>query len=717
MILHAADWAKYPKAVPHWETKNQSFLKMVARYRLLGIQNCLFPLALLQPHLKDVDPHDPTLSDEMKMSIWTEVVHNPWYFLREVVRVPAGDSIPYIANRGNIALTWLFLNHIDTFLIQPRQTGKSVSTDCLMIWLMYFACHNVDITLITKDHNLRSKNIARLKEIRDEVPDYLIVKDKSDLDNTEGLTYNSRKMAYRAFVPRSSAKDAAKVGRGGTSPIMHFDEPPYQNHIGVTFPSATGSMNNARLNAERLNKPYGVILTTTAGKIDDRDGKYVYDMLTAAAPWTERFLDAGDIPQLNQMIGAMCQGPAIRVNCTFSHRQLGYTDEWLWQTMARNEIRGEDADRDYMNRWTNGTGSNPVNGETLARLAKHEREPDHVQMYKGGYVMNWYVPKDKIEAVMANGQFIMGLDTSDAIGRDGIAAYVIDTRDLSLVCCGTFNRTNIYVWISWLGQFLITHRNITLIPEKKSSAQTIIDGLITILDAAGEDPFRRIFNQVVQNRERYEDDLRAMQHAPRRRQLYETHKQLFGFNTSADTRTTLYVDVMQAALEEAAHVVRDAAIISEFRGLVVKNGRVDHQTGGHDDRIVSWLLANWLLLHGRNLSYYGINTKSIRSLVVKNADSVTVADQLKSVRDKQLRNQIDELSTKLAEAEHDSVAMRLELQLRNLMSRVRHDNSAYESIQEIIDGAAMRRKERGRRQRSDELPTRPLYQNGTRMVS
>lgn len=48
---------------------------------------------------------------------------------------------------------------------------------------------------------------------------------------------------------------------------------------------------------------------------------------------------------------------------------------------------------------------------------------------------------------------------------------------------------------------MLKYRNSTLVIERRYNAQTIIDYLLLKLPEAGEDPFKRMFNQVVQKRE------------------------------------------------------------------------------------------------------------------------------------------------------------------------------------------------------------------------
>jgi len=145
----------------------------------MGVKNHLFHLALLNPELEHVDPFDPHLTFETKNMIRMEAQFNPWYFFREIVRVPpqAGPNpVPLRANRGNISLYWSFFNHIDYALVQIRQTGKSVTADCLMAGLMYVFSSNTMMGLFTKDDALRRSNVDRIKRVRDFLPGYIYTK-------------------------------------------------------------------------------------------------------------------------------------------------------------------------------------------------------------------------------------------------------------------------------------------------------------------------------------------------------------------------------------------------------------------------------------------------------------------------------------------------------------------------------------------------------------
>lgn len=691
MILHENDMYLWPNAIYDTQTKNTSFLNYARMLYRMGVKNYRFCLVLTQPELQGVDPYDPHLDTITKIKIWNECCINPWYLLREVARVKGSR---YKANRGNMALMWLFFNHIDLFLIQPRQTGKSVAVDWLMIWLIYFSSmRESTIQLITKDASLRTDNVTRMKGFIDGMPQFLFVHSKGDPDNTEELGYEEHQMRYVGKVPRQSPADAEKVGRGATSEVIQFDEAPYINHIKIIVQAALGATTAARERAIENGTPYGILYTTTAGKVDSRDGSFVYGMLCNAAPWTEMFFDAGSQKILEELICNQLGSPAPLVNVTLSHRQLGYTDEWLWETMARNKAYGDAAERDYLNRWTNGTGTNPISIKTLEKINGSLKEPEWVEITPENYIINWYIPKDKIGQYMAQNKTVIGLDTSDAIGRDGIDMVMMDIATMRPVATGSYNQTSIVKWISFFANLMVRYPNTIWIPERKSSAQSIIDGVVEILHAAGFNPFERIFNVLTQDKDKYEKDFLRSRHPVEIERMFETHKSSFGFNTTGKTRDLLYVQVLNTILEDAADGIMDNKIITEMSGLITKNGRIDHAGGAHDDSIVAYLLAGWFIIYGKNLEEYGIDPKDVRCQVGSNKeDTRTIAEIMEEERMNEARERINELIDLLGEADSEFAIVRAEQEIQYLMSRLKGSSTiTAETVSELVEKARGKR--------------------------
>lgn len=707
MILFRDDWRRFPGAIVDYKTTNQSFLRMASLYREMGVQNCLFPLTLFQPELQGVDPHDEDLPNEIKIKIGLECRVNFWYFIREVVRIPpvAGPKpIPYIANRGNLALSWLFLNNLDTALIQPRQTGKSVSTDCVMVWLTYIGATNTTINLLTKDHTLRTKNVERLKKIRDYLPKFLVNISNRDSDNQTDLTCRRLDNSYLTAVAQNSESAANNLGRGLTSPVFQIDEGPFIRFIGTTLPAALAAGTAAREEAKLYDRPHGNIFTTTAGKKDDRDGRYMYDMIHNGAVWSEAFLDAGNKEDLHDKVKKSCKGRKVIVNCTFSHRQLGKTDEWLYEAISVTGATGEEADRDFFNVWTSGSQSSPLSVELNEIIRESEIDPVFNEINTSNYIIRWYQTAEQLQQTMSETTLVIGLDTSDAIGRDAIAMVIIDPRDLSVVGCATINETNLLRFSQFLGGFMVQYPKTVLIPERKSSAQAIIDSLIITLVSHQIDPFKRIYNTVVDNYTERKREYMEIQTPMARRDnaFYDRWKKVFGFNTTGASRDTLYGTVLQNAAKSSSHAIHDRTLSSEIRGLVVKNGRIDHSNDSHDDFVIAWLLANWMLTHSKNLAFYGLDPRSVMREVRASGKKVDPFEAHLEDQQRQLRQEIEEIYDLLIEARDEWSVVRYEKKLMALNAKLTTSETDATSIDGLLDQARKQREEKQRKKRMEQ---------------
>lgn len=723
MILYANDWKRFPTAFPDYNTKNESYVRLARIYKSMGIKNYAFMLALMTPALQGVDPYDPLLTTEQKAMIWQECRYNPWYFFREVLRIPVSGSADgeiFRANRGNIAAYWIFFNHIDVGLIQPRQTGKSISIDGLMIWIIYIAGFRSKVLMLTKDDKLRAENIDRLKEIRNLLPNYLVMVDKADTDNQNELTYNKLRNKYLTAVAQSSEANANKVGRGFTTPILHCDEGPFIKFIKAALGAALPGCTEARAQAERNNNPFGNIFTTTAGKKDDLDGMFMFQMFNDGTPWSEILFDAKDPVELLLLIETNRNNSdsAPFVNITMSHRQLGYTDAWLKNVIQRARQSKDASERDFLNVWTSGTQRSPLNSQLNELIRASEMDPLHTEIIDR-YILRWYMEESSISQFMENNHCVIGIDPSNAVGRDAIAMVMTDVSTLQTVAAGSYNETNLMKFADFVVSLLLKYPKTTLVIEvNHASGTAIVDYAILKLTALGVDPFTRIFNRIVDQDRLEEDGIREMLRRPvhyRPEKFYDHHKRHFGFITTSDTRTMFYSNLIVNSAKQAGHLVRDKTLSNEIRSLVEKNGRIDHVTSGHDDMVIAWLLSHWFVSNARNLAFYGIDRSTVLTSVSELGHQDTPEEILERNRQECFMAEIETLLEQLRESRDEILSMKLEHRLRFLQTLLK-DSAVTQAgnidalIQQTKDERNKRAKmqvhERGPQNRFRELTPR-----------
>ena len=687
--LYLSDWARFPEAMQQSNTSNASALRLATTLKRMGVRNHALVLLLIDPNLRNIDPHSETLTVSEMARIIVECKKNPWYYFREVARAPASSGAKdgrFIFTRGNFAMFWMFFNHITTVNIWPRQKGKSFCSDMMAIYLLNIGCRDTSMMLMTKDDQLRSTNIKRMRSISEALPDYIQKQGRMDTKNSHEFTVNSLGNHYKGFLPSSSSKRAYMVGRGHTCPIFFVDEPVYQTNIGISMPSAFTAGATVREIARAAGAPFGTIITTTAGKQDDKDGKFIYKYLRDAAIFSETFYD-----NLNEE--ALCKtvrtngGGKLRVNCTFNHRQLGSTDKQLQDAIDDIGVSGEDMLRDFYNVWTNGGISSPFALDIIDKLNASRSDPVWTQLDGDSYLTRWYVQESEANALMSGGKVVIGLDTSDAMGKDDIALVVREISTGKILAVGTYNTTSIITFARWLFEsWLLKYPKLVMIIERRSTGSSIIDYLLLMLHEEGRNPFKQLFNWVVDKQleqpMRFEEisDYTTNKH----KRLHISLKKYVGFATSgsgATSRAGLYSDTLMSCMETSAHNMFDAGLIEQLFGLSLKNNRIDHQLGGHDDIVIATLLTQWFLTKAQHLRSYRIDPLTVLTHVGIPGSGEDVEQEAK---DSAIRAEIDILLRSSKGVRSPLLVSRLQRQLHVLTSKLTTHDDFY-NIDKLLE--------------------------------
>lgn len=582
-------------------TPNRSFIRMYAILKGMGVKNNAFFLTLNDTDLLGVDPHNlKDDSKELKMRISFEAKTNPWYTLREIIRVPAiGGSVPFRLSRANLALCWAFFNHIDIMLVMPRQLGKSIASCSIFDMLIYVMGLNTAAAMLANSDKLRRENVNRVKDLRDGMPPWMIYKRVEDRNNSEGLSYSALNNRYLTFVAQPSKGGADSLGRGMTIPIQHWDEFAYFSNVDITYPVALNSTTAAIESARESGELYGNMLTTTAGKLNTKSGKYAHGLMCSSMLFSEHLYDTQDQVTLDKLVHENSKQGMLYAE--FNYKQLGKSDEWFQKVANRSGGDKLSVANELLNIWTRGGGSeDAVDHETLELLFKSKRSPKYTQNIDG-FIVRWYIDKSIVEGDGINQiPILLGMDPSEAIGRDATALVFMDARSMEVIGACACNTVNIIRIGLFIFNFLKSP-NYLFVPERNSTGVTIIDTLLLEMEKVNINPYRRIYNDIIQDRERFKNtDISRVS-------TVNSNRKHFGFRTTGSSkvgRDFLYNTVFFKALSHGSERIYDGTLINEISGLVSKNGRIDHQSDGHDDHVIAYILDAYVLFYGKNLHLY-----------------------------------------------------------------------------------------------------------------
>lgn len=692
MVLFQNDWEQYPDAIADTSTKNSSFMHYAGLLKTMGVENHLWPLQLLNPKLKGVNPRANDLSLVEMGLIAQECKSNYFYFIREVMIIPGSDereTVMFESNRGNMSMYWLYFNHVIPYVVMIRQSGKSFGMDTLDVWQLNIRLYFSNISLVTKDETLRSANMKRIKDIEETLPWYLKMRSPKDPANSEEYKVSRLKNVLRAHLANKSEKIARNLGRGLTDQITRFDELAYLFNIEISLPAALAAGVAARDRARRRGDPYGTILATTAGKKDDRDGSYAFKLLMDSAPWSESMMDCVDEEDLHKTVKSQSRTKDLMVIASFIHSQLGKSDEWLDRAVRESKATGEDAERDFGNRWTSGSLTSPLGPELSAVVRGSEMLDPYVDInHNFGYAVRWYVPEHQMNYIKDR-HTVLSLDTSDAIGRDDIGFILEDSQTGGIIAAADFNEINLFEFSKWIAEFLVKFPKCTLIPEARSSGRAMIDYIVIRLCELGIDPFTRIYNTVVQYKDERPQDYEQIRNGRGLNpDICLKFKKTFGFATAGTgdaSRNILYGRVLKSWATYCGRMAHDSRLINQVLSLVVRNGRIDHQMGGHDDLCVAALLGHWFLSSAKNINHYGIPSGTVLTVIDSPVKHETQEQKYKHFVNIRIRNEIKELGEKMQKEPDEFLYARMLTRVKALHGALSSDEAKAFSVSEFLE--------------------------------
>lgn len=667
MILYSSDWDLHPMAKPDFTTTNASFLRIATILKKLSPKNYLFPLALHDQSLIDIDPYDPTLTPEQQTKIAVECMVNPWYYFREVARAPAmagSDAVPIRANRMFISSLWLYFAHCTTVVVSIRQVGKSFMMDQLVRYLVKIRCRNTEIDQLTRNGDLRRKTIARIKEIDDCFPDYLNSKTRDDSANTFEFSCLALKNIMTSHLPGSSEKQAEALGRGISSATVLTDESPFTPRSHISIPAALGAVGAAQDAAKAAGEPYGIIFGTTAGKISNPEGAFMHKMAMEAAPWTESYFQAKNQDEFEQTIRSASrtitgkERGVFRVYMNYNHRQLGYTDEWLLDKIEKAGGTKESILMDFFAVWGSGTLLSPIPESAKELINSSVMEPIQTEVVEiHFYTTNYYVSKEELMKRIQRSGCVLSIDPSEAAGGDGMDMLIQDlysgetlfTCDITVASILTFSR--------WLYEVLIKpNPKLIVMIERKSTGSSIIDNLIEFMLADDIDPMERMFNRLFNERkedlEAAYDEYIRLKRSGRLESGMTQFRKYIGYPTSGRgkySRDNLYGANFTECMKTLGHVFYGKQLVNQILALVIINGRIDHPPSGHDDLVICLLMCHFLATRGSNLGDYGIDVSRIYKEIPATKEDQKKLDN-QSVSEKVMRSAEDLLERRFKSA-------------------------------------------------------------------
>lgn len=596
-------------------TRNKSFLDMHIYLKSIGIKNNKFMLALLDPDLAAIDPHDPNLNQYYKGKVLAECMANFWYFIREVCRVPdqggSGTGIPFRLHRGNMALFFCSIYNMNIFHELPRQQGKTLAADARYLYLFNFGTSNVTIAFLHKAQDGSKDNLQTLKNLRECLPPYLRMdapfnrKDGKAAKASDTVLRLEHAVNRNKIITVASARNktaAQNLLRGKSIPLLWGDEwgfAPYNEIIYLnTVPAFKRAADNSRANGA----PYGILFTTTPGFLTSQEGVFAFQMKEDAVPFSETWYDKS-YQEIMEIMESNTKSTFVYIK--FTYQQLGCSEQWFKEICRTMNNKWEDIRREVLLEWSNSTDNSPFTLEELETMSRLTREPTSViDVLNGKFQVNLYDTIEYNRNGLPVDPPIMGVDVSGGYRRDSSAISIIDSKTTKVIAdfkCNYISQIELAKIIVELTQKYM--RNVVINVERNGGFGASV---IALLKKAGitNNLYYEFKDKIIE--ERFE--------GPGAIKRIKQLTKVFGLDSTKGVRELL-MEILKERMDNHKDKFVSKRLYDEFLGLEVKrNGKIEHSTNTHDDLTFSYLMALYVWYEGKNLKEaFGINKTVLKT--------------------------------------------------------------------------------------------------------
>jgi len=597
-------------------TKNSSFLLTAKELKELGIKNWYFMLEVKFPNLgvQDIDPYDPNISPENIGRIHVECKNNPWFFFREVTRIPirGAGTVQLELQRAACAAIWCFIHSIDFELVQPRQTHKTTVLTAIMSYMVLYEYRNVDIPYMHKTERRCTDNVGLLRDYIMALPKYMNPwADAKHPPGLQSLKYEGHNVSIAVVSAAKSETVATDKSRGFSLFTWFVDEAEFIPFMKAVIDGANPTIVQARLTAKKNGIRACMMYASTPGDLETDAGKEFQKIIDNLTVFKESLYDKTDAELAAMKTVSKDdpnQVPLTMVYIEFNHIQLRKDGDWLraqyFEAVAKSTL-GEYRRGVLLQRFRGGEGAF-FRQEDIDFIQQHIREPDYDIRLLNKYHMYVYKHNIRVPDLTSNTPYfdmdvpyLIAIDCATGKDGDNTAICVVHPYTLEVVA----------EFLSPLIGILDLMRVVTVLAQMLPRALFCIESNMTgvdIIDFVQESQLENRFyhdsraTELTKNiTEQRADEFQMRQRA--------RAKRYFGTYLGPETRKQMF-NLLRNMLKDYRHLIYTKYLVKDICNLVEgKNGKIAAASGEHDDLVIAYLHALYVLNYGYELGRFGID--------------------------------------------------------------------------------------------------------------
>lgn len=592
------------KPIIHHNTKNKSFIDVCRKLKQNNVKKYYFPLILYDEDLLHIDPSSEDLTNLETSKILNEVIRNPYYYFREICRVPVpGGLTNFRLSIGNLAIIYTLINNLNLYIVLPRQQGKTMGILSVIHYFYRFTSEYTTALLFHKVYTDAKENLLRIKNLDEGMYEYLKIWDgKDDKINTEEMFLSRRTNKIKAMPTAISEESADMLGRGHTAAIEYFDEFGFLRFNQVIYEAATFAQRTAAKYAKENNSPYSKIISTTPNNLDLDNGAYARQMLEDSAPMHFAIYDM-DIEEVREYISN------YRINflyVEYSYKELGHDDIWFKEQCIDCNWNMLKIKREVLLEWTKSSDTSIFTEEAIDRLYKNDMK-EVIGMKKildMGYVVNF------LEVYRKDNVYGIGVDVAGGLSNENSAFVVECIKTKKCIAYFKSKTIELSVFNKLLVHVLtVIFPNSVVSVERSSISFQLIENLVKI---------PQIKSRMVYHTSKDDttvEDMGKKKFSFTSRTKANLGKKKYGILTNSASRPVMIDELTKEVINNPERF-NFKELIKEVANLEDRGGKVQHSTSTHDDLVFAWLMNDYASKF--NVSYKHIVRRLTQNTIIEN---------------------------------------------------------------------------------------------------
>jgi len=599
-------------------TSNTSFLQTCQELKTIGIKNWYFPLRIMYPQLgvQDLDPYKKDITQEEIAKIVLECKANPYFFFREVLRIPVRGVglMKTELSRMSAAMLWCFDHSVDFSICTPRQCMKTTWVTAIIAYMFLFEYQNCDIPYLHLTETRCTDNAGILRDYIESLPPYLNPwYGRKHPPGTKSLKYDEHGTSIAIVSVADSESKAKDKLRGYTLFGGFIDEFEYLPYVGSVIAGGAPAMISARENARKLGKRCCMMYASTPGDLETSIGREALKIIEATPKFSEQMYDLPE-EDIKKMFSGMEQDgedgmkiPVTKLHIEFDWKQLRKTEAWVAEQYRAAEIAGNISEyrRGVLLERYRGSDTSIFLQDDIDYLIAHVRNPDHEIMLLKKYVM--YVYDHQIHEKDLNSEhpyfdisvpYLIGIDIAAGTGGDNTVLIIVHPYTLEIVgeICSPYLGCSLDL-IRVITQLAKMLPRAIFCPETNSVGKALVEWVqeSQLEYRFYHDPQLDITKNALV---RTVDTALKMKH---RGQI----KKYIGTNVTAKVRNDMMA-LLKRFVHDYRHMIYSKLLVKDITNLTIMGGKIQADRGEHDDVVMAYCHVLYVLTYGYDLSRFGI---------------------------------------------------------------------------------------------------------------